>query len=1170
MPRSLFVCLVCFGFVKLAVRRNGFPSQQALAEDLGLARSTVVNFLVGKPVDRAVFEEICEKLSLDSKEVAELDFETPSISGKKTQMEFTRSYGDLREATDVSAFHGRREELATLEHLILQEPCRLIALLGDGGIGNTALSVKLANQVKDQFEYVIWRSLRNAPPLEEILTELIQFLAPKQEGSLPETSDGLVSRLLDHLRQHRCLVILDNYESILQEGVHAGEYRSGYESYSHLLRCIGEVHHKSCVVLTSREKPSEVVQMEGSSLPVRSLRLSGLGELEGYKIFETKGYSGSEAELKPLIERYSGNPLALKVIATTVQELFDNNVAEFLQQETIIFGDIWKLLGEQFGRLSVVEAQVMYWLAIEREWVAVLELRENIFPPVAQRKLIEAIESLQRRSLIEKRSSSFTQQPVIMEYMTNRLIEQVLQEIKTGQISLLSSFALLKAQSKDYVRESQVRLIFNPLIKGLQEYFRTEINIRHCLDALLQKIHSEHELKLGYATGNLLNLYRYLKLNFAGYDFSGLVIRQAFLQEMDLHDVNFSYSEFIHPLFTQTFGGILSVRFSPDGQTLASGSTNCEIQLWRVADRQRLLSLQGHSNWVRCIAFSPDGKFLVSSSDDGTLRIWQLPEGTCKKILRGHVGSVYGAAFSPDGQFIASTSNDSSIRLWNVDDGNCIRLFEGHTSGTLSINFSPCGKLLASSSFDNTVRLWDVNSGTCLHTITEHSNWVTGLSFSPDGQWLASPSCVRTIRIWRVADWHCVRILEGHTGWVWGTAWSPDSHLIASCSTDCTAKLWDITTGNCLRTLGGHTIQVWRVAFSPDGQTIATGGEDQTIGLWDVESGRRIATMIGYTNWVRSAAFSPDGKVMATGHKDKTLRIWDDSGSECLQELRTHSSGISSLAFHPHSEWIASGGLDSIIKIWDWQRGEWVAVFKGHSSEVWGLAFSPDGRLLASSSFDQTIRLWSLEDRTCLTTLVGHSDRVPTIAFHPSGEVLASGSDDCTIKLWNIAEEKCYATLTGHGARVGTVAFSPDGNRLVSASLDQTLKIWDVPTGECLQILQGHTNWVMGAAFFPDSHTVASAGCDRVIKIWDSDTGVCLNTLIGHTNWVWAIAISPDGQRLVSASEDGLAKLWDAGTGNCLSVLEHRKPYQGMRITGVMGLTPAQEETLRQLGAKLN
>ncbi|HAZ44913.1 MAG TPA: hypothetical protein DDW76_11685, partial [Cyanobacteria bacterium UBA11369] len=959
MSRSLKVRTEYIGKIKLAVRRHGFPSQRALAEDLRLALSTVSNFLTGKPVDRAIFEEICQKLSLDWKEIAEVDIAcltngTPDSEAEPlrsrsqaqpgnevSNLEIVRSSTDLGEAPDVSLFYGRSQEIATLSQWIVRDQCRLVAILGVGGIGKTALSVKLAHQIADNFEYVVWRSLRNSPPLEEILTDLIQFLDPPQSVNLPATEYGIVSRFLDYLRQHRCLIVLDNCESILQESTCVGDYKSGYEGYGYLLKSIGESHHQSCVVLTSREKPSELVQMEGERLSVRSLRLNGLSELEGYKILETKGYSGSVAELKPLVERYSGNPLALKVISTAITELFDNNIAEFINQETILFGDIWKLLSEQFVRLSPVEVQVMYWLAIERELTSLQDIRENIFPSVPLRELLEAIESLQRRSLIEKQSSSFTQQPVIVEYVTNRLIEQLQVEIKTEQISLIHKFALVKTQSKDFVRESQLRLIVNPIIEGLRANFRTEANIRKKLDSLLHKIRNEDEFRLGYAAGNLLNLYRYLGLDIAGYDFSGLTIRQALLQDMNLQDVNFSDSEFIHSLFTQTFGGILAVRFSPDGKTLATSSTNCEIQLWEVANKQRILTLQGHTNWVRCISFHPDGKLLASASDDGSLRVWDLSKGVCKNVLRGHTGNVYGSAFSPDGQLIASTSHDATIRLWNVENGDCLRILSGHFSAVIGSSFSPCGKLLATGSFDNTIRIWDVDSGNCLHTLTEHKNWVTGLSFSPDGKWLASPSCDRTIRIWRVANWECIKILEGHTGWIWGVDWSFDSKLIASCSVDCTVKLWDIMTGECLRTLGGHGIQIWRVAFSPDGRTIATGAEDQTIALWDVESGRRITTMTGYSNWVRSAIFSPNGEAIATGHKDKTLRIWDSNSYRCLQELPDRGGGISSLAFHPNSELLASGGHDSIVKVWNWQSGQCLAVLKGHSDEVWGLAFSP-------------------------------------------------------------------------------------------------------------------------------------------------------------------------------------------------------------------------------------
>ncbi|MEG3987158.1 NB-ARC domain-containing protein [Microcoleus sp. S28C3] len=1166
MPRSLKVRPDCIGLVKSSVRRNGFLSQQALAEELGLARSTVVNFLTGKPVDRAVFEEICLRLSVDSQAIAEMDFDASATVSPQPSRDAVKRSRDLRGAPDISVFFGRERELETLTQWVLQEECKLVAVFGVGGIGKTTLSVKLTSQIEESFDRVIWRSLRNAPPLDYLLVDLIQFLSPTPIAKLPETLDGQILNLLDCLQQ-RCLLVLDNCETILLEGTQAGEYRSGYESYGSLLKCIGETQHQSCAILTSREKPAELVQLEGPKSPVRSLRLNGLSQVEGYRVFEVKGYSGSAAELSPLIGRYGGNPLALNVIATTLQEFFDGNVAELLRQEILLFGDIGKLLSEQFDRLTDLEKQIVYWLAVERDWTPLGDLRENLFPTAIARELLEALDSLQRRSLIEKRSGYFTLQPVVMEYVTNQLLERVFQEIKTGRLSLLNTVALIKAQAKDFIRESQTRLILDPLIKELQKYFRTEASLRQRLDTLLQVVRREDELKLGYAAGNLLNLYRSLNLNLSGYDFSNLVIRQAFLQEIELHDVNFSHSEFIDSPFNQTFGGILSIQFSPDGQTLATSSTNCEIQIWQVTDRQHLLTLQGHTNWVRNIAFDRTGELLASASDDGTVKIWDLQKGICQRTLRGHGDGAYGVTFSADGQVIASSSADCSIRLWNVTDGTYLGILEGHGAPVIAANFSPCGSLLASGSFDKTIRIWDFKTGQRLHILTEHTNCVTGLNFSPDGQWLASPSFDRTIRIWRVSDWQCVRVLEGHTNWVWGINWSPDGQLLVSFSADCTAKIWDVTAGECLRSLGGHQIQVWRAVFSPDGETIATGSEDQTIAFWEIKTGHRLTTITGYSNWVRPLSLSADGQFFATGHKDKTLRIWNCVDRQCLQELKAHATGIASLAFHANNELLASGGQDAIVKVWNWRQQKCVAVLKGHRDEVWGLAFSPGGEILASSSFDRTIKLWRWHDRTCFATLTGHRDRIPALAFHPSGSTLATGSDDSTIKFWNVSTGECCATLTGHNGRVGTLSFNPKGDRLVSASLDRTLKIWDVQTGICLQTLQGHQGWVFSAVFFSDNQTVASASSDRSLKVWNSQTGECLKTLEGHTNWVWTVAVSPDGRQLISTSEDESIRIWDLPTETCLAVLKPKRPYEGMQIAGIGGLTLAQEANLRELGA---
>lgn len=327
---------------------------------------------------------------------------------------------DWGDAIDVSVFYGRTIELSALKQWILQDRCRLVTLLGIGGIGKTSLAVKLAEQVQDEFKFLIWRSLRNAPPLTELLQEIVQFLAGSAAIELPESLDAQLSCLMTYLRSSRCLLILDNCESILRSGERAGRYCAGYEGYGELLRRIADERHESCLILTSREKPLGIAAKESTTLPVRSLQVTGLPPVEAQKILKDKGIVDTEGEAKQLIDRYHGNPLALKIAATAIQSLFAGDVYRFLDQGTVIFGDLWELLDQQFNRLSPIEKQVMHWLANNRHWVTLSELRECCFTSISQRELLEALESLQQRSLIERHSVSFTQQSVVMEYMNVR------------------------------------------------------------------------------------------------------------------------------------------------------------------------------------------------------------------------------------------------------------------------------------------------------------------------------------------------------------------------------------------------------------------------------------------------------------------------------------------------------------------------------------------------------------------------------------------------------------------------------------------------------------------------------------------------------------------------------------------------------------------------------
>ena len=391
--------------------------------------------------------------------------------------------------------------------------------------------------------------------------------------------------------------------------------------------------------------------------------------------------------------------------------------------------------------------------------------------------------------------------------------------------------------------------------------------------------------------------------------------------------------------------------------------------------------------------------------------------------------------------------------------------------------------------------------------------------------------------------------------------------MLASGSDDQTVRLWEIETGQtfaqpkeavelqmlstrCVKTLQGHTHQVWSIAFSPDGKTIASSGDEQIIRLWNVETGRCYNTLKGHTHRVSSITFSPDGKTIASGGEDRTVRLWDAKTGRLLKKLR------------------------------------------GHPNQVWCVRFSPVAPLLASASEDQTIKLWDLQTGKCIETLEGHQNWVWSIAFSPNGQILASGSYDQTLKLWDVQTGQCLKTLEGHSGSLMSVIFSPDGRFLASCSCyDQEIRLWDVATGECLKIIfakapmslvfLSKSSQTLSPTTFSTASPTASSQAAEVsfdlinggahwetgIQFWNLHNGECFKTLTGHDRWIMDVQLSPDGKTLASGSSDETIRLWDVNSGQCLTVLRPDRPYEGMNITGVTGLTNAQKETLRMLGA---
>jgi transcriptional regulator with XRE-family HTH domain len=299
---------------------------------------------------------------------------------------------DWGEAPDVSGFVGRDQEVQTLGGWIATERCRLVFVLGMGGIGKTTLVAKVAEHVAPGFERVYWRSLRDAPPVVEWLRGAIDFLSDQQLAPPASESQGL-TLLLEQLRRERCLLVLDNSETLFEAGLDGGRYRVGMAGYARLFQAVGEAGHQSCVIVTSRERPSDLAMLAESA--IRSLHLGGLGVRETQLLLASKQLAGSSEEWAELTARVGGNGLALKIVSETVCDLFGGEIGGFLAEaeETNVFGGIRRLLGEQLERCSPAELEVLRMLAVTREPVSIPTLLAAL-PRLGRGEGLEALEAL--------------------------------------------------------------------------------------------------------------------------------------------------------------------------------------------------------------------------------------------------------------------------------------------------------------------------------------------------------------------------------------------------------------------------------------------------------------------------------------------------------------------------------------------------------------------------------------------------------------------------------------------------------------------------------------------------------------------------------------------------------------------------------------------------------
>jgi WD40 repeat protein len=414
---------------------------------------------------------------------------------------------------------------------------------------------------------------------------------------------------------------------------------------------------------------------------------------------------------------------------------------------------------------------------------------------------------------------------------------------------------------------------------------------------------------------------------------------------------------------------------------------------------------------IYALAFSPDGKTLAAgSSSERAIHMWNMEQpGTPPITLRGESGAIFSLAFSPDLQWVAWGDVGSQIYLENLRQKNQSPvLLRRHEARVEALAFSPDGRTLASSDENGVVILWDIVSGQPIDQPLEGgSNSVASLAFSPNGKMLATGGGFydKTVRLWDLQQTNKTpNVLYSHDGYISALAFSPDGEFLASASHDRMIKLLSLNDPKSEPVLlRGHEHGVLSLAFSRSGELLASGSLDRTVRIWQVKRPGFPSTVLrGHNEGITAVAFDPKDSILVAGGDNNTVRLIDLQPTQLELGitpiiLRAHQDEVSSVAFHPDGKTLISGGRDGTLRVWELNRLKaGPAIFSQDEQPVDWLAFSSDGNILASSHRGSEleagiIRLWDFNHINATPRMIQHSSYVPHLALSPDGTHLALG-----------------------------------------------------------------------------------------------------------------------------------------------------------------------------------